>query len=106
MKQLGASPGLVDDLFIVRTVFSHEIQGLFKAMHVVKKLVGTDFKFVVNYSMECQLFVKCTTSAATTKLEDALQYTFKFDDHRVKILKLVRVDLIPESDDIFFMQSI
>ena len=66
----------------------------------LKRLVGTDFEFVVNQAVECQLFVWGTSAAARAKLEQALEYTFKFDELPVKFFKIDRIDRLPYSEDI------
>lgn len=101
MNFLGAAPGPIDDMFLVKTVCCWDPDGLFKGLHVIHKLIGNNFDFVVNHNIECQLLVRPTNPYATKKLEEALQYTFKFDEKRVKIYKLVGLDLLPLIEDIF-----
>ena len=101
LKEVGVRPGPVHDIFLVKTVSCIAVKGIFNALQVLKRLVGTDFEFVVNQAMECQLFVRGTSTTARAKLEQALEYTFKFDELPVKFFKIDRIDRLPYSKDIY-----
>jgi hypothetical protein len=58
LRQIGGNTGPVNDLFLVRIVFCHQTRGIFIVLHIVKKLIGIDFEFVVNQSRECEIFVR------------------------------------------------
>jgi hypothetical protein len=106
LRQIGAITGPVNDVFLIRTVFCHETHGIFIALHVVKKLIGTDFEFVVNQSRECEIFVRCCSPSSFEKILTALPMVFKFSDYCVKFLKVDFLDAKSEDEDIFFKKPI
>ncbi|KAK1682534.1 hypothetical protein QYE76_043382 [Lolium multiflorum] len=104
LSKLGLTAGPVTNLFVAKTPFCFEPAGVFKCIHVIFKLVGTEFDFIVNQSRECEVIVRCTTPVASAKLHDVLPLTFKFDEARVKIYKVSSHETLPEDEDIFLKE--
>ncbi|KAM0856160.1 hypothetical protein ACQ4PT_049301 [Festuca glaucescens] len=106
LSKLGVTVGPVTDLFLVKNLFCHQTVGVFKCLHIINKLIDTEFDFIVNQSRQCEIFVRCTTPAAFVKLVDVLPLTFNFDDARVKISKINFLEALPEDEDIFFKEPV
>ena len=104
LSKLGLTPGPVTNLFLVKNLSCFEPAGVFKCLHVINKLVGTEFDFIVNQSRQCEVFVRCMTPVACTKLHDVLPLTFKFDEARVKFCKVSFLETLPEDEDIFLKE--
>jgi sensor histidine kinase YesM len=106
LNKLGVTVGPVTDLFLVKNLFCYQTVGVFKCLHIINKIIGTDFDFIVNQTRQCEIFVRCTTPAASGKLVNVLPLTFKFDDSRVKISKNNFLEALREDEDIFFKEPV
>ena len=98
LDYLRVMPGPVNDVFVVKNCSRFSKDGIFAALHVIKKMLGSDFIYAVNHTREAQLVIRCTVPA-DAELLDAANVQFKFDHQFIKIYKLASIGSLPQGED-------
>jgi hypothetical protein len=99
LEYLGVAPGPVNDIFVVKNMFCSTTDGLFAAQHVLRTLVSSIFRCIVNQTTEAQLIVRCSIPSDVERL-DGENVTFKFDDKFVRFYKIFSVSVAPDEEDV------